>query len=75
MRHDRVTGAAATPEVNELAVVPVAIHETPYPNRAASRHVRPMRFRNGVRVNYLVFVPKPFQLPALNQPYRKPEDA
>lgn len=75
MRHSRITGAAATPEVNNLQVEPEFVSlPQPYLNRHERRHARPMRFRNGLRVNYSVFVPKPYQPPALNTPYVKPQE-
>lgn len=74
MRHSQVTGAAATPEVNDLHVEPVYIHRSWINNRAARRHVKPVRFRNGVQVDYLVFVPRDQQAPVFNEPYVKEEE-
>lgn len=79
MRHNRLTGRVAGnlpgQQINELQPRSVAIHESPWPNRARRRHENPLRFRNGVRVNYLVFIPKERQFPAMNVPYHKPEEA
>lgn len=54
---------------------PVVLHANPHPNRADRRHIKPVRFRNGVLVGYKIFVPTAYQPPERNEPYVKPVES